>query len=311
MTEIAEQNELRAHPVAEEYPFLEGSDFTELVEDIRANGLRDPITLTPDRLILDGRNRYRACREAAVEPAFETYHGNDLVEFVASRNLFRRHLTDARRAMIAGKLAKNSHGGYRHGVKSPDELLTLRRPTQRAAAEIFQVSLNSVKRARVVHTHGTAALAASVKTGAVPLTTATRVAQQLPAEEQDDYVARVQDGADPREIAPPAPTWGADHTSEKQEDMNATVTELHPEPKIPMKQRRRGTGKAGVDAKYRYVQVGALHHISEQLDALGVVLDSAEGLDPKITADEAVRWADDLTTKGRRLKQLLKLLKGA
>ena len=48
---------------------LEGEAFDALVADIKANGLRQPITLNgKTTVILDGQNRYRACLAADVEP---------------------------------------------------------------------------------------------------------------------------------------------------------------------------------------------------------------------------------------------------
>ena len=48
-------------------PRLRRVAFDSLVADIRANGLREPITLY-DGMVLDGRNRYRACEAARIEP---------------------------------------------------------------------------------------------------------------------------------------------------------------------------------------------------------------------------------------------------
>jgi len=78
---------------------MSGGEFSALVEDIRANGLRTPITLH-DGLILDGGNRYRACIEAGVEPTFEKFSGSSLVGFVLSSNLHRRHMTAGQQAAI-------------------------------------------------------------------------------------------------------------------------------------------------------------------------------------------------------------------
>jgi ParB-like chromosome segregation protein Spo0J len=50
---------LKIHPVAEIFPPLTGEDFNLLVEDIRKNGLREPILVLGDEII-DGRNRERA-----------------------------------------------------------------------------------------------------------------------------------------------------------------------------------------------------------------------------------------------------------
>src|SRR5690349_6175265 len=92
---------MKFHPVAALFPLMEGEDFAALVEDIRENGLLEPIW-THDGQIIDGRNRYRACEAAGVKPHFRQWDGTgSLVAFVVSLNLKRRHLTAAQRAMVA------------------------------------------------------------------------------------------------------------------------------------------------------------------------------------------------------------------
>jgi len=109
------------HPVANLFPLITGDDFATLTEDIRTNGLLEPIWLHPDGRIIDGRNRYKACRASGVEPTFRTWHGDgSLVEFVVSLNLHRRHLTSSQRAMAAleaeSELAKEAEARHRRAA---------------------------------------------------------------------------------------------------------------------------------------------------------------------------------------------------
>src|SRR5262249_2492386 len=67
---------LEFHPLASIFRLLEGKEFAALVEDIRMHGLREPITVFED-MVLDGRNRYRACLEAGIEPTFTPYLDDD------------------------------------------------------------------------------------------------------------------------------------------------------------------------------------------------------------------------------------------
>lgn len=94
MTEIT-----GVHPFTEKYPMLGESELAELSESIEANGLRSPIVVTPDGLVLDGRNRRAACERAEVEPDIEVYDGDDLAEYVIDCNSARRHMSTGARAM--------------------------------------------------------------------------------------------------------------------------------------------------------------------------------------------------------------------
>lgn len=78
------------HPHAECYPLLGEDELQALAADIAENGLRDPITVTPDGMLIDGRNRARACEIVGIEPETVVYEGSDIGAFVRSRNM-RRH----------------------------------------------------------------------------------------------------------------------------------------------------------------------------------------------------------------------------
>lgn len=116
------------HPAAMLLPLMPEERFAELRRDIERNGLMEPITLSHDGLIVDGRHRYRACREAGVEPQFKTLpDGADVVGFVFSKNLMRRDLTPSQRAMaviamkdLVAQLQKESKKRMRSGMMSPE-----------------------------------------------------------------------------------------------------------------------------------------------------------------------------------------------
>jgi ParB-like chromosome segregation protein Spo0J len=97
------------HPFADLFPLMEGREFEELVIDIGEHGLHEPIILLDD-LILDGRNRYRACLAAGVEPLFVPYGGDDPAAFVISANIRRRHLTNEQKRELIEKLLKADAG---------------------------------------------------------------------------------------------------------------------------------------------------------------------------------------------------------
>jgi ParB-like nuclease domain len=126
MTNVAKPPERRkswrdalpVHPAADLFPLMEGAQFDALVADIKANGLIDPIILYED-MILDGRNRYRACLAAGVSPGFRVaVRSNDekpnlarpLITdpyaYVLSANIHRRHLTAEQKRELIEKVLK-------------------------------------------------------------------------------------------------------------------------------------------------------------------------------------------------------------
>jgi len=80
-------------------------ELQELADDIKANGLREPIKLSADgKMIIDGRNRLAACHLAKIEPEFQKLNGGDSTAYVISANIARRHMTAGQRAMVAATI---------------------------------------------------------------------------------------------------------------------------------------------------------------------------------------------------------------
>lgn len=154
------------HEAANIFPMMEGQGYKDLVSDIAVNGLQVPIVLHEEK-ILDGRNRYRACLELGLLPEFVYYEGDNPFSYVVSLNLKRRHLDESQRAMVAAKLA-NMTQGTRTDIRSIDTM------SQPQAAELLNVSVPSVKRAKQVIEHGTPELIHAVEQGEIPVSRAVK-----------------------------------------------------------------------------------------------------------------------------------------
>jgi ParB-like chromosome segregation protein Spo0J len=121
------------HEYSRLFPMLNDECLQQLADDIRVNGLREPIVIDDNDLILDGRNREAACVIAGVEPVYEPFVGNDEAKlaFIVSANIHRRHLTTSQRANVAAKLlpiyeaqaAKRQKSGKNQHTKSHKENL--------------------------------------------------------------------------------------------------------------------------------------------------------------------------------------------
>lgn len=90
--------ELKNHPAADVWPMMDAKRYDELLADIREHGQREPITLC-DGMVLDGRNRYRACVDIGIDPVTREFSG-DPWSLSWSLNGARRDLEDVRRALI-------------------------------------------------------------------------------------------------------------------------------------------------------------------------------------------------------------------
>jgi hypothetical protein len=95
---------LKIHPYADLFPMMNAAELEALAADIAENGLRQPI-VRYQAMVLDGRNRLKACEKAGTEPMFVDYEGDDAsaLALVISLNIQRRDLTGAQRAIVAAR----------------------------------------------------------------------------------------------------------------------------------------------------------------------------------------------------------------
>jgi hypothetical protein len=165
--------ELTAHPLANLFPLMNHTDFTALRDDIAAQGLLEPLWLYEGQ-ILDGRNRYKACKELGIQPQVRTYEGADPLGFVLSMNLVRRHLNESQRALVAADVAT-----MRQGERTDLEpSANLPKVSQTKASELFNISTRSVTDAKRVKQEAQPEVVKAVRDGHLAVSAAAKLSQE-------------------------------------------------------------------------------------------------------------------------------------
>ena len=167
--------EYPVHPVASLFPMIDDDALNALAEDIKKNGQREPILVAfldgrelNEPVVVDGRNRFKACEIAGVEPEFSNDYvmePHEIGPWVISHNLHRRHLTTSQKAAVAvayeaelAKLAK-ARQGQRNDLKPGKDIpvnlpeCTKGEDSRDSAGDLFQVSGKSVSDAKYVSQH--------------------------------------------------------------------------------------------------------------------------------------------------------------
>jgi ParB-like chromosome segregation protein Spo0J len=176
---------------------LGAAELQELADDIRDSKQQQAIISDQHGRIVDGRNRFRACELAGVEPEIEQRVFADdraVLAFVVSANLRRRHLSESQRADIAGKLANIQHGSNRYAEKVDPQICGSTSPAPISvteAAEMLNVSPRSVESAKKIHANGIPELQQAVTDGDIKVSRAAQIAT-LPIEQQPAEVAEAK-----------------------------------------------------------------------------------------------------------------------
>ena len=195
---------MRIHPAAELFPLLEGEELEALAQDIKENGLQDPLVawqpaMGEEAVLLDGRNRLAACNMVGVTPEWETFEGaeDEVVRYIVSKNIHRRHLSNSQREWVASGIATLKAG---RPSEKPRQVAGLSADTasdngiagipQREAADLLNVSERGIQRANVVREHGIEELQEALASGEIKTSTAEQIAR-LPEEAQRSRVAAI------------------------------------------------------------------------------------------------------------------------
>ena len=186
---------LKFHPLANLFPMLSEQELDDLGDDIRLNGQVETVKLHRG-MVLDGRNRYTACARKGLGVRTEIFQGSDreALNWVISKNLKRRHLTESQRAAVAAKLVTLKLGDNQHTTQAAPigapafDLLGDAAPeaapavSQQEAADLMTVGKRSVQRAILVKDKAPEAFEA-VERGDIAVSAAVEIAK-LPEAEQ-------------------------------------------------------------------------------------------------------------------------------
>jgi ParB-like chromosome segregation protein Spo0J len=183
------------NPICLVMPSADEDELQNLVDDIRAHGLLDPIVLFEKR-ILDGRNRAAACESAGVAPRYVEFAGTreEALMFVVSHNLKRRHLT---KQAIADTLvaAEDFNLEYELGepATQPDIKMSAQKQKTASSRELAKAAGGAVSReminaTRKVKEKAEPELQEAVRKGRIGVQDAAKAAD-LPPEQQKAIAA--------------------------------------------------------------------------------------------------------------------------
>ena len=133
--------ELPAHEFALLWPELTPTEFEQMVTDVAAHGVRNPILLYDEddtRFILDGIHRFHASRRAG-QPCPYTLFEGDRLAALASLNDRRRHLDTSEGLAVAAR---------EQLAAEPDGQADAPRPTTPEVAASLGVSARQYQRAK-------------------------------------------------------------------------------------------------------------------------------------------------------------------
>lgn len=201
---------MKHHPIADVWPMMDEATLVELADDIRKNGQLVPVWLYEGK-ILDGRNRWAACKIAGVEPKTKEYTGDEPTAFAVSLNDRRRHMGKSALAAVAAELEphfaedakrRQQKAGKEHGrgQKLPEKVPEAKKgegDARKAAAVSVGVNDRYVSDAKKVKTEAPEVFE-RLKAGKITLQDAKREVAKKPTDDwrQDerDRQAQVNDG---------------------------------------------------------------------------------------------------------------------
>jgi hypothetical protein len=217
-------SQVEVHPAADLFPMMSPEEYEGLRDDIHHHGQREKIVLWQG-LLLDGRNRLRACIELGIEPEHIALPEDaDPVAFVCSLNVHRRHLNTSQRASIAARLCDMPHGGNRRSESFKAQICASK------AAEMMNVSERSVDTARKVREKAKPEVVKKVEAGKMSVNAAAKTIDPKPKYEvRTDPLATIKKQISDLEDGPAYELYRWQRSQMASAEAEGYVTEGGPE----------------------------------------------------------------------------------
>lgn len=186
-------NELKPHPRNNEFfDDMAGEKWNEFLESVKSRGVIEPIVITPDKIIVSGHQRVRACKELGIQTIMcdvHTYNNDDqILQDLLETNIRQRGDVGGS-AKKVGKRIKEleriygiEHGGDRHQGEKNSSC-----KKQSELAFDMNMDVRTLQNYKLL-ANMIPELDELVDTGIVTKTTALAIMKNLSSEEQEQLV---------------------------------------------------------------------------------------------------------------------------
>ena len=187
---------LKPHPLARLVPRMRPHEWDEFYADIALRGIKVPLEIDGEGIILDGHHRWKAAIKLGIPvPVVDAplSLGEDSSSYMLKAAVLRRHLSDDQRGMMAAlwMLENKATPGPKAADLVPAQRaaeITDNNPTRQQATQTFNVSRQKVDRSRYVQNRAPE-LASQVHNGNIALNNAYR---QVHGAEERQRIASTQ-----------------------------------------------------------------------------------------------------------------------
>ncbi|MCD7996395.1 MAG: ParB N-terminal domain-containing protein [Clostridiales bacterium] len=186
--------ELKPHPRNNEFfDDMTGEKWSEFIESIKSRGVIEPIVITPDKIIVSGHQRVRACKELGISTIMcdvHTYDNEDqILQDLIETNVKQRGEVGGSAKKVGLRIRELEriygikHGGDRKSSTNNSDLIS-----QSTVADQLGISVDTLNNYKML-AEMIPELSDLVDTGIVTKTTALAMMKNLSEDEQSELIS--------------------------------------------------------------------------------------------------------------------------